>query len=280
MVNAAWHACEDADAIVLLADASARQPDALTEAIIQKLKERRGGSVPRPLRAGTGVGLVPQEPHSDLGEPTPHQQKLRLAKKDKPKFLQPPPQGGRNANVILVLNKIDAIEVGKLLPLAARLNENGIATDIFMISALTGDGINDLKKHLIEKMPKSPWFFEPDQMSDLPSSLLAAEATREQLYKQLQQELPYGATVAPESWETKKDGSAVIRQSIVVARANHKPIILGKGGARIKAIGQAARKEIENMLGIKAHLFLEVKVDEKWQDRPDFYKICGLEFSS
>ena len=95
-------------------------------------------------------------------------------------------------------------------------------------------------------MPKSPWFYGPDQLSDLPSSLLAAEATREQLYKQLQQELPYGATVVPESWEVKKDGSAVIRQSIVVARAGHKPIVLGGGGTRIKSISQAARLEIES----------------------------------
>ena len=100
----------------------------------------------------------------------------------------------------------------------------------------------------------------------------SAEATREQLFRQLQQELPYGATVVPESWETKDDGSAVIRQSIVVARASHRPIVLGKGGARIKAIGQAARRDITEMLGHKAHLFLEVKIDEKWQDRPELYR--------
>lgn len=225
MVNAAWKSCEDADAIVLLADASARQPDAMTEAIIAALQKKK-------------------------------------------------------QKVILVLNKIDAIRVEKLLPITVRLYESGVVEDTFMISALTGDGVNDLKKYLLAKMPKSPWFFDEDQMSDLPSSLLAAEATREQLYLQLQQELPYGATVMAESWETKKDGSAVIRQSIVIARASHKPIVLGKGGARIKQISQAARREIESMLGLKVHLFLEVKVDEKWQDRPEFYKMVGLEFDT
>jgi GTP-binding protein Era len=184
----------------------------------------------------------------------------------------------KKRQVILALNKIDAIAVAKLLPLAAKFNETGIVSDIFMISALTGDGVEDLKKHLKDRMKSSPWFFPEDQLSDLPSRLLAAEATREQLFRQLQQELPYGATVVPESWETKKDGSAVIRQSIIVARAGHKPIVLGKNGARIKAIGEAARRDITHMLGHKVHLFLEVKVDEKWQDRPEFYQMTGLEF--
>jgi GTP-binding protein Era len=184
----------------------------------------------------------------------------------------------RKCRVDIVLNKIDKLNPNKLLPLAADLNKEGIADKIFMISALNGDGVFDLKQHLLKKMPESPWFYGEDQLSDLSSQLIAAEATREQLYRHLQQELPYGATVVPESWETKKDGSAVIRQSIVVARANHKPIVLGAGGSKIKTISQAARTEIQQMLGIKAHLFLEVKVDEKWQDRPDFYKMFGLEF--
>jgi GTP-binding protein Era len=223
MVSAAWHSLDGADAIVLLADASARQPDEKTDAILDALQERK-------------------------------------------------------KRVTLALNKIDAIKPAHLLPLVAKLNESGMVEDTFMISALTGDGTLDLKNHLKKKMKKGPWFFPEDQLSDLPSQLLAAEATREQLYRQLQQELPYGATVAPESWETKKDGSTVIHQSIIIARASHKPILLGKGGARIKSIGQAARREIEQMLGIKVHLFLDVKTDEKWQDRPDFYRLFGLEF--
>jgi len=184
----------------------------------------------------------------------------------------------KKQRVVLVLNKVDSIKPNILLPLAAKLNESGIVEDTFMISALTGDGVAYLKNYLLAKTKNGPWHFPEDELSDLPSRLLAAEATREQLYKQLQQELPYGATVTPESWETKPDGSAVIRQSIVVARANHRPIILGKGGARIKSISQAARAEIEKMLGHKVHLFLDVKVDEKWQDRPAFYQMIGLEF--
>jgi len=224
MVQAAWNSLEDADAILLLIDASAKQDKKIGEIFAELTK--------------------------------------------------------RNKRVAVALNKIDKITPDKLLPLAEKLNETGIVDDIFMISVLNGDGVDDLKKHLKKKMPDSPWFFGEDQLSDLPSQLLAAEITREQLYRQLQQELPYGATVVPESWENKKDGSAVIRQTIVVARPNHRPMVLGKGGERVKSISQAARQEIEKFLGHKAHLFLEVKVDEKWQDRPEFYRMFGLEFVS
>jgi GTP-binding protein Era len=222
MVRAAWQSLEGADAVMLLVDAGARQPDEKTEAIIAALKEKK-------------------------------------------------------QRAILVFNKIDAIERQILLPLAATLHAHGIFDEVFMISALTGDGVLDLKTHLMKKMPKGPWLYPEDELSDLSSRLLAAEITREQLYRQLQQELPYAATVVPETWETKKDGSAVIRQTIVIARASHKPIVLGKGGARIKSIGAAARLEIEKLLGHKVHLFLEVKIDEKWQDRPEFYRMFGLE---
>jgi GTP-binding protein Era len=186
----------------------------------------------------------------------------------------------RSRRVTLALNKIDAIALGQLLPLAERLNASGVVTDIFMISALKGDGVADLKDHLKAAMPKGPWLFPEDQISDLPVRLLAAEMTREQLYRQLQQELPYVAAVIPETWETKKDGSSVIHQIIVVARDNHKPIVLGKGGSRIKAIGEAARRDIERFLGTRAHLFLNVKVDEKWQERSDFYQLFGLSFDA
>jgi GTP-binding protein Era len=178
--------------------------------------------------------------------------------------------------IILVLNKVDAMERQKLLPLTARLHAHGLFDEIFMISALTGDGVDDLKKHLVGKMPKSPWLYPEDQLSDLPTRLLAAEITREQLFRQLQQELPYAVAVIPESWQTRKDESIEIRQTIVVARENHKPIVLGKGGSRIKAIGEAARKEIAFLTGQRVHLFLEVKVDEKWAERPEFYQTFGL----
>jgi GTP-binding protein Era len=222
MVSAAWQSLEDADAIILLVDAT-RRLDEKIEGIIAELQKRK-------------------------------------------------------ASVILVLNKVDAIEVGKLLPVAAELNESGIFGETFMISALSGDGVDDLKNHLKKKMPESPWFFGEDQISDLPSQILAAELTREQLYRQLQQELPYGAAVLPESLEEKRDGSIVIRQSIVVSRANHRPMILGKGGARIKSIGEKARADIARLFDRKVHLFLDIKTDEKWQDRPDFYRTFGLEF--
>lgn len=186
----------------------------------------------------------------------------------------------RKCRVTLALNKIDTVKRDKLLPLAASLHDTGMVDDVFMISAKSGDGLEDLKKHLMQKMPEGPWYFDEDMLSDLPSQLLAAEITREQLYRQLQQELPYVATVVPESWEMKKDGSAVIRQTIVVARKAHKPIVLGAGGTRIKSIGEAARKDIAKFLGHPAHLFLEVKCDERWQERPELYKMFGLDFKS
>lgn len=224
MVHAAWNSLQDADAILLMVDASVYN-DNKTGAIVSELRRRE-------------------------------------------------------KKVILVLNKIDALPLAKLLPLAEALNDTGIFTDTFMVSALTGDGVEDLKSHLKKRMPKSPWFYAEDQLSDLPSQLLTAEITREQLYRQLQEELPYAATVVPESWELKNDGSVVIRQSIVVSRVNYRPIVLGKAGARIKTIGQKARLEMEQLLGQKVHLFLDVKVDEKWQERPEFYRIFGLDFTA
>jgi GTP-binding protein Era len=186
----------------------------------------------------------------------------------------------RKQRVVLALNKVDKITPDRLLPLATKLNDTNIVDDIFMISALTGDGVSDLKNYLKKKMPASPWFYSEDQLSDLPQQLLAAEITREQLFKQLQQELPYAATVIPDEWEVKRDGSAIIRQKIVVARDGHKAIVLGQGGSRIKSVGQAARREIEKLTDQKVHLFLEVKVDEKWQNRPEFYRLFGLDFKA
>ena len=184
----------------------------------------------------------------------------------------------REKSVILVMNKIDDIEPAQLLPQVAALNEKGIFSDVFMISALNGDGVDDLKEHLKKKMPESPWYYGEDQISDLPSQVMAAEMTREQLYRQLQQELPYAAAVLPESLEEKRDGSVVIRQIIIVARENHRAIVLGKGGSRIKTIGEKARADIARLFDRKVHLFLEVKIDEKWQDRPEFYRTFGLDF--
>ena len=178
--------------------------------------------------------------------------------------------------VVLALNKVDKIKPEKLLPMAERLDASGVVEKIFMISALTGDGVDALKTYLASKMPEGPWHFPEDQLTDLSERLLAAEMTREQIFLQLHEELPYIATVQPESWEEKNDGSVVIRQTILVTRPNHRAIVLGKNGAQIKAISQKAREELTEVLGRPVHLFLEVKADEKWQERGAFYQLFGL----
>ena len=149
---------------------------------------------------------------------------------------------------------------------------------MFFVSALTGDGVPELKAHLASLMPESEWHYPEDQVSDASERLLAAEITREQLYQQLREELPYDSAVRPESYTQRPDGSIEIRQQIVVGRASQKPIVLGKGGSRIKAIGEAARKELSELLGQKVHLFLHVKVDENWEDNREIYEEMGLDW--
>ncbi len=183
----------------------------------------------------------------------------------------------RKIKATLVLNKTDKLKPEKLLPLAARMEKTGLFDKIFMISALTGDGVSDLKKHVMEKMPEGPFVYPEDQLTDLPEQLLAAEITREQILLQLHEELPYEATVLPEGWEERKDGSVAIHQQILVTRPNHRAIVLGKGGVRIKAIGQSARAEMTAQMGRKVHLFLNVKADEKWQEKPEYYRLFGIE---
>ena len=178
---------------------------------------------------------------------------------------------------VLVLNKIDLVRRDSLLALAADLNAEGVFADTFMISAVTGDGVDDLVSYLCARLPEGPWLYPEDQLSDIPKFLLAAEITREQVYLQLRQELPYAATVETETWTPFEDGSARIDQIIYVARESQKPIVLGKGGQRIKAIGAAARAEMERIFGHRVHLFLRVKV-EAWEERRERYKALGLEF--
>jgi len=185
-------------------------------------------------------------------------------------------EAGRRA--VLVINKIDRVARPPLLALAAEVNAEGGFTDTFMISALTGDGVADLRGFLAARMPPGPWLYPEDQLSDLPLRLLAAELVREQVFLQLHQELPYASAVEVESWEERKDGSARVNAVIYVQREGHRPIVLGKGGARIKAIGMAARKEIELLLGRRVHLLLRVKVQEDWQDKPELYRAMGLDF--
>jgi GTP-binding protein Era len=187
-------------------------------------------------------------------------------------------QTGRPA--ILALNKIDRVGRDALLPVTGQLDAAGRFDDVFMISALTGDGVDTLRSHLAANLPEGPWLYPEDQLSDMPERLFAAEVTREQLFLQLRQELPYALTVETEQWRDRPDGSARIDQLIYVRREGHKGILLGKGGQRIKAVGQAARSELERMLDRRVHLFLRVKVRENWVDDPARYRDWNLDFNA
>ena len=179
---------------------------------------------------------------------------------------------------ILVINKVDAAKKEDLLVLAQELSGRLKFSEVFFVSALTGDGVQDMKTALAELMPEGPWHYPEDQVSDASERLLAAEVTREQLYRQLHEELPYDSAVRPESYQTRPDGSVEIHQQIVVGRESQRPIVLGKGGSRIKAIGEAARKELSEMLGLKVHLFLHVKVSEKWDEDKEIFEEIGLDW--
>ena len=179
---------------------------------------------------------------------------------------------------ILVLNKVDLVKKGELLTLAAELNARAPFEEIFMVSATTGDGIADLKQTLAARVPEGPWHFPEDQVSDATDRMLAAEVTREQLYHQLHAELPYESAIETEKFEERADGSAAIHQQILVARDSQKAIVLGKGGARIRAIGEAARQELSQLLGRKVHLFLHVKVNPKWEEDRGLYREIGLDW--
>ena len=184
-------------------------------------------------------------------------------------------KSGRKA--ILVLNKVDLIEKGRLLELADRFNAEFSFEATFMVSALKGDGVADLRDYLAERMPEGPWLYPPDQLSDFPLRMLAAEITREKLYLRLHDELPYASHVETELWEERPDGSIRIEQTIYVLRESQKKIVIGKGGQTIKEIGQAARKELSELLGgRKVHLFLFVKVREKWDQDPERLRNLGL----
>lgn len=229
MVQAAWSGARDADAILLLVDASelSENPDgrgaADTMAIITSL---------------TGRGHV----------------------------------------VALVLNKIDTMRREALLPLTERLNSTGIFERVFMISALKGDGLNEIESWCVGKCPEGPWLFPEDQSADLPVRLLAAEITREQVYLRLHDELPYESHVETLNWQERKDGSVRIEQVLYVRREGQRAIALGKNGQTIKQIGARARGELEQMLGRRVHLFLTVKVSEDWPEAHEHYRALGLEF--
>jgi len=179
---------------------------------------------------------------------------------------------------ILVINKIDLVPRERLLALVQAANDQMAFQSTFMISALSGDGIGDLRKALAAALPVGPFLYPEDQMSVAPLRHLAAEITREKIFQQLHQELPYQSTVETDSWTERKDGSVRIEQTIFVERESQRKIVLGKGGAAIKAIGAEARKEIAEIVGHPAHLFLFVKVRENWGDDPARYREMGLEF--
>jgi GTP-binding protein Era len=182
------------------------------------------------------------------------------------------------APVVLILNKVDVVAKEALLALAKTANEKARFAATFMVSALSGDGVADLKRWLAERVPAGPWLYPPDQMSDAPMRQLAAEITREKLFERLHQELPYQLTVETEQWKELRGNAVRIEQTIYVERESQRKIVLGKGGAAIKAIGEASRREIEKITEGKVHLFLFVKVREGWGDDPERYRAMGLEF--
>jgi GTPase len=185
--------------------------------------------------------------------------------------------GGHRA--ILALNKIDLVRRDALLGVADTLNRAGCFERIFMISGLNGDGVEDLKQHLASLVPPGPWLFPEDQLSDAPERWLAAEVTREQVFLQLHDELPYSASVETEAWEERRDGSVKIDQVIYVRRAGQRAIVLGDKGSRIKAIGARARAELERMMERRIHLFLFVKVRENWIEDPERYAALRLDYN-
>jgi GTP-binding protein Era len=226
MVAAAWQGAGDADLVVLLIDASHRQPDEETTRIIEDLKRA-------------------------------------------------------DRKIILALNKVDLIKQReRLLALAAEMDRTGCFSDIFMISAETGDGVEDLMRLLISRLPAGPWLYPEDQITDVPLRLLAAEVTREHLFRQLHQEVPYALTVETESWEDFQDGSVKIQQVILVEREGQKAIVIGKGGARAKAVREAAQAELQEMLERKVHLFLAVKVRQGWSEERERFRDLGLDWDA
>ena len=185
-------------------------------------------------------------------------------------------KAGRKA--ILALNKIDMVKRDQLLALSQKLFETGAYSEVFMISAATGSGVEDLKKRLAELMPEGPWLYPEDQTADLPARLLAAEITREKVYLRVHEELPYAATVETTAFEERKDGSVRIEQTVYVERDGQRGIVLGKGGQTLRWIGENARKELTEILDRQVHLFLHVKVRETWAEERGFYTEMGLDY--
>jgi GTP-binding protein Era len=179
---------------------------------------------------------------------------------------------------LLILNKVDLADKGKLLVHAERLNAEVAFEETFFVSATTLDGVPELKRALARRMPSGPWHFPDDQVADVTDRMLAAEVTREQLYHQLHAELPYDSAVETEQYKERDDGSVEIHQQILVARDTQRAIVLGKGGQRIKEIGARARAELKELLGVPVHLYLHVKVNPKWEEDRGLYREIGLDW--
>ena len=186
----------------------------------------------------------------------------------------------KKAPVVLLINKIDLVKKASLLALSQALNEAYAFEETFFVSAASGENMEEFYRYLAGHLPESPWYYPEEQMSDMPLKLLAAEVVREKLFLFLQQELPYALTVEPELWERREDNSIRAEITIYVERDGQKMIVLGKGGAMIKRIGQAARRELEEMLEARVHLFLFVKVRENWQEDAGRYSVWGLDFKA
>ncbi len=185
---------------------------------------------------------------------------------------------GAGKKAILALNKIDLVKRDRLLALTQTLFESGVYSEVFMISAQNGAGVDDLKTRLAELMPEGPWLYPEDQSADIPARLLAAEITREKIYLRVHEELPYAASVETTAFEERKNGDVRIEQNIYVERESQRPILLGKGGQTLKWIGEASRTELTELLDRKVHLFLYVKVRETWAEDRELYRDMGLDF--
>ena len=215
------------------------------------------------LSDADGVMVIVDVSRKNFEETTPILKRLAFYKK----------------KVVVVLNKIDLIPRENLLAMAQEFSRPEI-DHIFMVSALKENGIHDIKKYWVRELPEGPWLFPEDQLSDLPLRLLAAEITREEIFHRLHKELPYSIWIETEAWEEFKDGSVKISQSIYVQRESQRPIVLGKGGQQIKAIGGAARRQLMQILERPVHLMLQVKVKSNWIDNPRLYASIGLDFKS
>ncbi|ESQ76193.1 GTPase Era [Asticcacaulis sp. AC402] len=259
MVASAWGGAHDADCVVLLIDAAAQL------AVSQSLTGRRAPGDPMP--SGSEASGQPRATGAD-----------HKAVEDVEMIIEGLKANGRKA--ILALNKIDLMKSENLLAIADDLYKTGIVEDVLMISAEKGHGVKDMKKLLAGRMPEGPWLYPEDQAADAPVRILAAEITREKLFLRVHEELPYAAAVVTTEFTDKPDGSVRIEQTIYVERDGQRAIVLGKGGQTLKWIGQKSREELGKLLDRPVHLFLTVKVEEKWSDDRALYAQFGLDYNS